>query len=46
LILIIAGAGLHAPGAVVLGILLLGLGACLLLGPTVLARSAGRQPTG
>jgi len=45
-VLIIAGAGLPAPGAVVLGILLLGLGACLLLGPTVLALSAGRQPTG
>jgi len=45
-VLILAGAGLPAPGAVVLGILLLGLGACLLLGPTVLARSAGRQPTG
>jgi len=45
-VLVFAGAGLPAPGAVVLGILLLGLGACLLLGPTVLARSAGRQPTG
>jgi len=45
-VLILAGAGLPAPGAVVLGILLLGLGACLLLGPIALARSAGRQPTG
>lgn len=45
-VLIVAGAGLPAPGAVVLGILLLGLGTCLLLGPTVLARSQGRQPTG
>ncbi|MFC4398205.1 DUF3040 domain-containing protein [Arthrobacter sedimenti] len=45
-VLVVAGAGLPAPGAVVLGILLLGLGACLLLGPTVLARIAGRQPTG
>ena len=42
-VLILAGAGIPAPGAVVLGILLLGLGACLLLGPTVLAR---RQHTG
>ena len=46
LVLIIAGAGLPAPGAVVLGILLLGLAACLLLGPAVLARSGGRQTTG
>jgi hypothetical protein len=46
LVLVVAGAGFPAPGAVVLGILLLGLGACLLLGSTVLARSAGRQPTG
>ncbi|WP_251046697.1 DUF3040 domain-containing protein [Arthrobacter sp. ISL-85] len=45
-VLIVAGAGIPAPGAVVLGILLLGLGACLLLGQTVLARSAGRQHTG
>ncbi|UUL76566.1 DUF3040 domain-containing protein [Pseudarthrobacter sp. Fe7] len=45
-VLIVAGAGIPAPGAVVLGILLLGLGACLLLGTTVLARSAGRQHTG
>jgi hypothetical protein len=44
-VLILAGAGIPAPGAVVLGILLLGLGACL-LGPTVLARSARRQHTG
>ncbi|WP_308932070.1 DUF3040 domain-containing protein [Arthrobacter sp. SLBN-112] len=45
LVLILAGAGLPAPGAVVLGILLLGLGACLLLGPTGLNRSTRRQPT-
>jgi len=45
-VLVIAGAGLPAPGALVLGILLLGLGACLLVGPALLARSAGRQPTG
>lgn len=46
LVLILAGAGLPAPGAVVLGILLLGLGASLLLGPIGLSRSARRQPTG
>ncbi|WP_285242014.1 DUF3040 domain-containing protein [Pseudarthrobacter sp. fls2-241-R2A-127] len=45
LVLILAGAGLRAPGSVVLGILLLGLGACLLLGPIGLNRSRRRQPT-
>ncbi|NUT72577.1 DUF3040 domain-containing protein [Pseudarthrobacter sp. C4D7] len=45
-VLILAGAGIPAPGAVFLGILLLGLGASLVLVPAVLARSARRQHTG
>ncbi|MDQ0661882.1 VIT1/CCC1 family predicted Fe2+/Mn2+ transporter [Arthrobacter ulcerisalmonis] len=47
LVLIMAGIGSQAPAAVVLGILLLGLGACLLLDRPLLDRMRRReQPTG